>query len=899
MATTISTDSPKLTADVASRAELYGGRGLIFDGVVDYLNCGSSSSLDDIWSGGGTLSAWIYPHSVGEGGFGMIANKRAGGNVGWIFHLNDLSSGVCDLRFYQYRATTAGDWITTSREVTINAWNHIVITFDSDSTSNNPLMYVNGTLVALTQTGSQSGAITSDASGEAGAYTFNGSISDVKVYSSALTEAEIQSQYLKPESVPSPSTLVAWYPMSEGLAQSIAYDHSGNNNHAVEGGGSSYTLAVAQNEPTIPQIPLVKYNEKMVFDGVNDYVETTTNNDIFPDGANYSISCWVSLTNYNSADSHLFVIPSELKIKSDTSGNIIIYADGSSSNNIITNAILTDSDFHHLVIIYDGSLSGNTNRIKCYVDGVLIGTSSNSGTIPSTLGSTSKKLRIGADNVWMSGATKGVIDEFSIFATSFSATQVQELFNDGVAYDATTHSKSGNLLGYWRNDGVTTWQDRRGWSALDFDGVNDHVEFPISGTYTQFTFSGWFNADVFENTNIWEWGTSQSERLGIWTWANDFHVKLKDQTLITSAHGLSTGTWFHLATTYDGSTLTLYLNGSSFATASHSNVSSSPSGNLRIGGDTSAGNSYRWDGKVAQFSFYSTSLTSAQVLTQYNNGINSDLSSDANLVGYWKLDNATTVKDLSGNGNDGTVTEATLNTGNTGNVQGSPDAITIREGLNSGKDGLGFPLKNPSGNVLRLNGIDEHLKLPYTKAFNMGSGSFTVTAWIKTTLGVGDSIQTILWARDNDDSFKGFEFQVDDSADRPRFILSDGTGTECNGSNNTVESNKWHFVAVVVDKDNDLAKIFLSESDGSALKCQTTTDISARGNINATPDWYIGKRNGATTQDFMGIVDELMVYNVALTAFEADGTTVEATDVVTSGELLKNYKFSKGKHKND
>ena len=196
--------------------------------------------------------------------------------------------------------------------------------------------------------------------------------------------------------------------------------------------------------------------------------------------------------------------------------------------------------------------------------------------------------------------------------------------------------------------------------SIAFDGTNDHVEFPIIGTYTQFTWVGWFKADVLENTNIWEWGTSSSERLGVYTWDNDFHVKLKDQNLTTSAHGLAVNTWFHLACTYDGSTLTLYLNGSSFATASHSSVSTSPSGNLRIGGDTSAGNGYRWDGKVAQFGFYNTSLNSGQVLTQYNDGIDSDLSSDSNLVGYWKLDNASTVTDLSGNGNNGTVSGATL-----------------------------------------------------------------------------------------------------------------------------------------------------------------------------------------------------------------------------------------------
>ena len=58
----------------------------------------------------------------------------------------------------------------------------------------------------------------------------------------------------------------------------------------------------------------------------------------------------------------------------------------------------------------------------------------------------------------------------------YSGTEVQELFNDGVALDATTHSKKGNLLGYWRNDGVTTWQDRRGWSYLDLDGGDDYFD---------------------------------------------------------------------------------------------------------------------------------------------------------------------------------------------------------------------------------------------------------------------------------------------------------------------------------------------------------------------------------------------------------------------------------------
>ena len=39
-----------------------GGRGRVvnFDGVDDYVNLGSDSSLDNIWNGGGTIAAWVY-----------------------------------------------------------------------------------------------------------------------------------------------------------------------------------------------------------------------------------------------------------------------------------------------------------------------------------------------------------------------------------------------------------------------------------------------------------------------------------------------------------------------------------------------------------------------------------------------------------------------------------------------------------------------------------------------------------------------------------------------------------------------------------------------------------------------------------------------------------------------
>ena len=93
----------------------------------------------------------------------------------------------------------------------------------------------------------------------------------------------------------------------------------------------------------------------------------------------------------------------------------------------------------------------------------------------------------------------GIIDDVSYFNTALSATEVQELFADGVALDATTHSKAGNLVGYWRNDGISSWVDRRNWSYLVLDGTGDFVQASLSSDTIGQTYSFWWNTT---NTGI-------------------------------------------------------------------------------------------------------------------------------------------------------------------------------------------------------------------------------------------------------------------------------------------------------------------------------------------------------------------------------------------------------------
>ena len=76
----------------------------------------------------------------------------------------------------------------------------------------------------------------------------------------------------------------------------------------------------------------------------------------------------------------------------------------------------------------------------------------------------------------------GAINEVSIWGTELSQAEVNELYNDGKALDATTHSEFSNIKAYYRNNGLSTWTN------LDNPGTHDGS--PTSLTETMLITAG-------------------------------------------------------------------------------------------------------------------------------------------------------------------------------------------------------------------------------------------------------------------------------------------------------------------------------------------------------------------------------------------------------------------------
>ena len=208
------------------------------------------------------------------------------------------------------------------------------------------------------------------------------------------------------------------------------------------------------------------------------------------------------------------------------------------------------------------------------------------------------------------------------------------------------------LIGWWRMNGnpndsislqngvvsgaaLTTGQNGRANSAYSFDGVNDYLESPVVLNETDsFTITAWArglpgpsaanghgyvfhqSADTSQGNSIF-WAAATS---GTSTYNGD--VNGFDSP--TYSFGVATGSsnWRFLALTYDGSTRTLFGDGTGQPGANRGAITNSITSSTRftIGG-TAHDATYRpFQGDIDDVRIYNRALSGAEITTLYNEG---------------------------------------------------------------------------------------------------------------------------------------------------------------------------------------------------------------------------------------------------------------------------------------
>src|SRR6267378_538550 len=217
------------------------------------------------------------------------------------------------------------------------------------------------------------------------------------------------------------------------------------------------------------------------------------------------------------------------------------------------------------------------------------------------------------------------------------------------------------------------------------------------------------------------------------------------------------------------------------------------------------------------------------------------------LVGAYSFNegSGTTVADASGNGNTGT------------------NVSTVWTATGKYGGGLSF------------NGTSSYVDLGNRPMLQM-TGSMTLSAWVLATANPVDDGQ-IIAKSDSGSGKAGWQFKTSPDTGPHTFAIA----VSANGSSvvqrysKTVRAlNTWYHVAGVYNASARTLNIYVNGVLDNGTLIGTIPASQFNPNLNAT----IGKRSGGF--NFQGTIDELRVYNVALTAaqVQADMNTPVAPD---------------------
>ncbi len=185
-----------------------GGRisgGQLFNGSNSKLDLGSSSTVDNLFDNGGTVSAWIYLMGWGENGFGRIFDKSdaTNGDGGFGLQVAQTSGTDGQLLFEQGFSGTNGRWRTAAGSLSLFQWHHVVLSYDNSSVSNVPTIFIDGVAQTVTVSATPTGSRDSDATSsmtvgnrdDATDRTFFGVIDEVRLSQSMSSAQSVLQEY--------------------------------------------------------------------------------------------------------------------------------------------------------------------------------------------------------------------------------------------------------------------------------------------------------------------------------------------------------------------------------------------------------------------------------------------------------------------------------------------------------------------------------------------------------------------------------------------------------------------------------------------------------------------------------------------------------------------------------
>ena len=557
----------------------------------------------------------------------------------------------------------------------LGEWIHMVMTWtNTNLTADVRKLYLNGELVDTDTGGNQGAATLANSAQHLGIggrpsplYNIDGKISDTKIFAKELSAANVKELYDDSKVIIptkndasggflSQTDLILWAPLTDG-AGTIAYDGSGY------GRDGTYTgTSFLSSQTGAPQL-VEGYNRPMWFDDTDDYVAIGTTNPMqFIWSDNFSLSAWI----------YCDTVTGFKHIIGKTYGNYRFAQDGGTiSFRLDTNIVLcagsclTAKKWHHVVATYETNSPSAGGTAKVYCDGSLLSTCANSSLDWTSTGGTFQIGNSPGESYYFGG----IINECIAYDKTLSLAEVQALGNTDanggpLPPDPMGLADSGNVVGYWRNDGDVTWKDRSSNSndgtvsgspddllfkqgingsknvntgrdnqgfplrcqnngAIGFkDGSNDHVTIPTSMDFQVSTLLLWVKFTELGRYFISSTGASP----GYYQWYVYADGKLQFEYSRTetgvaansiqgTAGDVVVDTWYQLGVILDsgGPTGTMYKDGNLLVQSAWSTTGALTPTSIYAGPTSNS-----FGGQIANMQIYNRALTYAEIQQNYS-----------------------------------------------------------------------------------------------------------------------------------------------------------------------------------------------------------------------------------------------------------------------------------------
>ena len=426
--------------------------------------------------------------------------------------------------------------------------------------------------------------------------------------------------------------------------------------------------------------------------------------------------------------------------------------------------------------------------------------------------------------------------------------------------DSSGNGRVGRLFGnpQWRPAGGKVG------GSLEFDGYGDYVEisnesaFDITGAITV---AAWIKVNRFEK----RWQTIVAK--GDTSWR--LQRTAEEDTLAFHCTGIASvagrwpqgiegnkdvndGKWHHVVGVYDGSTVSLYIDGVLDNSSQASGAIQTNDFDVNIGGNSEQIDR-EWNGLIDEVCIIAGAIDATVVNTLYSGKDPMAVAEEAKtvtlaqiqekqfqarnkLVAWWKFENNT--KDNAG--------------ANPGIIGGSPTYV-------SGK----------FGQAISLDG-DDYVDCGKPSLLDFGAGNWTISAWIKTT-----------------------QSGTDDANEPNRGTVFANGGDEAGGIRYTLAVNEGQSGMITLTTDDDLSKVQAISTtvvnDGAwhhvvGMRNERTLGVYVDGVLERTENLptgydlsgasrqnaYIGViadyRDGSLFKYFVGLIDEVCIFACALDA---------------------------------